>query len=296
MRTTVAISTLWLLAACGGASVPEEGATDDADGADVAAGWERLAIRPLPAETPLTLRIDVALKAERTIVDADPLGPRSRFVVARGATATCRVVASSPRGIGPDGPTDGQRAILDAAQAASERGDATPDELSDAAGRSTAVTTEPNWQPLLPDVDGAGGNGPCEGRIVVDDKEVYRLGFDGADMGEGVETRKGSGGLENGPSLVVWYDLKGGRLLVDAQMNSFMGRVPSINVGGRADSRNEGFTLNDEWGQSAGERTRLAADGVRRIPGSWRFTSAISPDRHHGFSGQLELKLEVAAR
>jgi hypothetical protein len=318
-------------------------------GAATAASFEGLAIKPLPEGSKLQLRFTSALSAERNQVDKDPLGPRSNFKVSRRAELACRMVAGKPQGLGPDGPTAEQKAILDAAeaqsneagenlapspemsaieariaacgedegcvmqaaldaasdpqqraaaQAAEARNSSAAASMDDAASRVTAVYEEPNWQPLVLDVPPGGGGPPgCDGTITVDDKEVYRLGFDGGDMGEGVETRKGSTALADGAPFLAWYDLKRGGLIVQVQLSGIRGEVASVNVGGRKFSRNAGFGLNEDWARSAGEETRFRQDsGVTAVPGQWTFSLPITPAVHQGFGGKIDATIGVAPR
>jgi hypothetical protein len=185
-----------------------------------------------------------------------------------------------------------------AAEAAETRNAALSASLEEAANRATAAQREPNWQLLIPDMPpGGGGPSPCEGTITVDDKEVYRLGFDGGDMGEGVETRKGSTPLADGAPFYVWYDLKRGGLIVDVQLNGIRGEVASVNVGGRKLSRNAGFGLNEDWARSAGENTRFRQDsGVTGLPGQWTFSLPITPAVHQGFGGKIDATIGIAPR
>lgn len=169
--------------------------------------------------------------------------------------------------------------------------------LDDAASRVTAVHAEPNWQLIMPDTAREGGKPICDGVLTVDDKEVYRFGFDGGDMGEGVETRKGETVTADSPTFYVWYDLKRGGLIVNIQLNAIRGEVPSVNVGARAHSRNATFGMNDDWARSAGENTRFErASGVTTIPGRWTFALPITPKVHQGFEGKIQAEIAIGPR
>lgn len=352
----VSAACLALLVACGSRESAGDASTDaDASGGSAstraggdAAGGEPLAVTLLPEGSKLLLRFSGSVVAGRNQVDADPLGRRSDFKVSRTSAVTCRMVVGAPRGIGPDGPTAAQKAIIDGAtaqsqasaeemaatpgmaaiearieacgddegcrmqaaldiasdpqqqrtlQAASERNAALASQVEDASARATAVYTEPNWMMLFPDTSGGADKPVCDGTITTDDREVYRFGFDGGDMGEGVETRKGETPLADSPSFYVWYDLKRGGLIVDVQLNSIRGKVESVNVGARKTSRNAGFGLNEDWAASAGETTRFQrASGVAAIPGKWTFALPIKPEVHQGFSGKIEAEISIAPR
>ena len=89
-------------------------------------------IKPLPEGTVATATFSVSATAERKTASADPMGERSHFKIMRMANVTCRMAAAKPQGVGPDGPTPQQKAIIAAAEAANnsiaegEDGDAAP--------------------------------------------------------------------------------------------------------------------------------------------------------------------------
>ena len=58
-------------------------------------------------------------------------------------------------------------------------------------------------------------------------------------------------------NFAVWFDLKASRLIIDAQVGSVGGQVPSVNVGGRNNSHNHGFVFNADWAMSLGQVTRV---------------------------------------
>ncbi|MFZ4748526.1 MAG: hypothetical protein ACOYLK_16840 [Sphingomonas sp.] len=353
LKTASAALVLATFAACGERQATDQVASapqaelQQGNGAAATAA-RRSAIAAAQEGATLTLKVKLSMSAERSSADPDPLGARSRWRAMRSAELTCRVVASQPLGVGPDGPTPEQQAILNAAESQTneafeaddkppapgslearveackdddaclmrvalemagdpqEQAKAEAEEarnagamasVEEAAARASAVRLEPNWQILQLDADGSRGERACEGTITVDDNEVYRLGFDGGDMGEGVEKRKGASELTTPPNLQVWYDLRGDRLIVDAQLGSVGGRVESVNVGGRKNSRNKDFSFNDEWAVTAGEMTRLEKRGsIATIPGSWTFTAPVAPDKHRGFSGKVEAEITVTPR
>jgi hypothetical protein len=330
----------------------EAAAGDQAQGEDGSARAEAapgdLAIKPLPENTNLTLKFKGTINAARNLADSDPLGARSSFKIAREFDLTCRMVATSPRGIGPDGPTREQQAILDAAQAESDaagegmseaaetselqkRAAACGDDfacqmrvateiandpaqrraaeaeeernaglgarLEAAADRVTAVQLEPNWQFLAPDVSPYGDGEPaCTGTITANDSDVFRYGFDGGDMGEGVKSRTGTAEADDGGAPELWFDLKGGRLIVDTRLNAVRGDLPAACTGECEASWIDAVSLNDDWGASAGEVTRLEKGGETQITGKRLFSSDILPERHNKFSGGGEFELEVSER
>ena len=75
-------------------------------------------ITPLAEGTKATVTFSVSATAERKTASADPMGERSHFKIMRMANVTCRMAAAKPQGVGPDGPTAKQKAIIDAAEAA----------------------------------------------------------------------------------------------------------------------------------------------------------------------------------
>jgi hypothetical protein len=305
------------------------------------------AIKPLPAETALTLKFKGTITAARKTADADPLGARSDFKILRSFDIACRMIARAPRGVGPDGPSPEQQAILDAAdadmgaatsameegagvddiearaaacnddfdclarlatesaqdpetrrrlEAEEERNAGLSDRIEDAAARSTAVLLEPNWQFLAPDVSPYGDGPPaCTGMITADDVDTFRFGFDGGDMGEGVKSRSGTAELSGSGAPEVWFDLKQGRIVIDAQLNAISATLASACSGQCEAPWPDSVSMNLDWATTAGEVTRLEKGGVATIPGKWLFASEILPEKHQGFSGGGEFEVEIEA-
>lgn len=169
--------------------------------------------------------------------------------------------------------------------------------VDEASARVEAMTLEPNWQILVVDSDPrVSGEPACKGEVSVNDLEVYRLGFDGGDMGEGVETRKGAAPIEGVGLSVIWFDLKNGGTIIDVGLGGFFATVESVNVGGRDNSRNAGFRFNEDWEPDAGKGERLERGGVTAIPGRWTFAMPIEPTRHDGFQGAADFEWNVTPR
>jgi hypothetical protein len=304
------------------------------------------AITPLPEGTPVIVKFSVSIAAERRTADPDPLGARSHFKVQRSANVTCTFTAGKPRGIGPDGSTKEQQAILDeaesasktmgeqldqapapgslqarieacgedsacqmrvalevandpnqvtAAEAESERNRQMTQPVDEASARVDAMMAEPLWQPLLAEIP-PGKEIACEGQITANDLEVYRLGFDGGDMGEGREARTGAAPAEGVGLSVIWFDLANGRVIVDTQLGGFYAVIESKNVGGRDGPRNPGFTLSEDWEPRAGKVERLERGGVGAVQGRWTFAMPIEPKRHDGFQGAADFEWAVERR
>lgn len=314
--------------------------------ASLAVKADAQAIAPLAEGTPLTVKFSVSIAAERKTADPDPLGARSHFKVQRSANVTCTFTAGKPRGIGPDGPTKEQQAILDeaekaaqtmgeqleqapapgslqarilacgedsacqmrvamevandpnqaaAAEAESERNRQMMQPVDEASARVDAVMTEPLWQPLLAEIP-PGKELACEGEITANDVEVYRLGFDGGDMGEGRENRTGAAPAEGFGLSGIWFDLVNGRVIVDTQLGGFYAVIESKNVGGRDGPRNPGFTLGEDWEPRAGKVERLERGGVGAVPGRWTFAMPIEPKARDGFQGAADFEWSVERR
>lgn len=240
--------------------------------------------------TPAQQAIIDATEASSQEAFADPGTPQpgsyEALIAACGEDADCQMrtalqIANDPK----------LRQQAEAAEASNARKVKPAEE---AIARKQAMQLEPNWQRLLPDFDRNSGKGACTGTITTDDVEVYRLGFDGGDMGEGKETRKGTSPLnETFHFEVIWYDLKTGRLVIDMQFGAIGGSVKSVNVGGRDVSRQPGIQFNEDWQASAGKISRLERADVRAVRGTWTIALPITAKENSGFVGTADARWSV---